>query len=449
MRFVARLRSPLPRGEFFRATLTIVAGTGAAQLIVIVTSPILTRLYSPSDYGIYSVAASILILSVVTCLRYEFAIPLPKDDVAAANLLGLSLLANLGMSAATGVVLLLFGPWLLALFGASVLAPYIALLALAQAATGFVSAFTNWAIRTKNFSEIAVNRLYQSGALVGVQIGLGVVGLGAPGLLLGAVAGSLAGSVRLAQAAWRTHAEAFRRVTWSGIRAAAIRYRRFPIFSSWAALLGQLGVRAPFLLLVAFYGTDVGGQYALAERLCYLPLTLVAASVGQVFIAEGARLVREQPAELRRLFRRTTWNLARVAIGPAIMIAVAAPFLTGLVFGHRWAEAGLIVAVLVPMFYAQFVLTSTGDVLYVLERQGVHLVREIIRFSLLGASVLVAGLMHLPLFGAVAALSATGCLTYVLYGAISWRAIVTYRPHPQPVPAADLDFAVDHPEAGW
>jgi O-antigen/teichoic acid export membrane protein len=449
MRSVARLRALLPRGEFFRASVTIVAGTGVAQLVTIVASPVLTRIYSPSEYGIYSVAVAILILSVATCLRYEFAIPLPKDDVAAANLVGLSLLANLGMSAATGVILLLFGPWLLSLFGASVLGPYIGLLALAQAATGFVSAFTNWAIRTRNFSEIAVNRIYQSGSLVGLQIGLGLVGFGAPGLLLGAVGGSLAGSVRLARAAWRTHAEAFRRVTWAGIRAAAIRYRRFPIFSSWSALIGQLGLRSPLLLLVVFYGTDVGGQYALAERLCYLPLTLVASSVGQVFISEGARLVREQPGELHGLFRRTTWNLARVGLGPAIILAVAAPFLTGPVFGEEWQQAGLFVAIMVPMFYFSFVLTSTGDVLYVVERQGLHLMREILRITLLGGSVLVAGAMRLSPASTVAALSAAGCLMYLLYGAISWWAITTYRPHPQLAPHADTDLVVERPEAGW
>jgi O-antigen/teichoic acid export membrane protein len=428
--------------------MTIVAGTGAAQLVTILAAPVLTRLYSPSDYGIYSVAVSILILTVVTCLRYDFAIPLPKDDVTAANVLGLALLANLGMSAATCVILLLFGPWLLAQFGASVLGPYIVLLAFAQIASGFVSAFTNWAIRTKNFREIGVNRLYQGGALVTVQIGLGLLGFGAPGLLLGTVAGSLAGSVRLAQAAWRTHADAFRRMTWAGIQRAAIRYRRFPIFSSWSALLGQLGVRAPLLLLVAFYGTGVGGQYALAERLCLLPLNLVAASVGQVFIAEGARLVRERPDELHGLFRRTTWNLARVAIGPAIIIAVAAPFLTGPVFGQEWRDAGLFVTIMVPMFYFSFVLTSTGDILYVVERQGLQLLREILRITLLGGSVLVAGAIHLSPVGAVAALSAAGCLMYCLYGLISWQAIATYRPDLQMAPHADTDLVVDRPGGG-
>ena len=119
-----RFRGLIPHSGILRATLTIVAGSGAAQLIVIATSPIVTRLYSPEDYGIYSVATSVLVLVAVTCLRYDYAIPLPSDDRTAANLLGLSLLVNVGMSLLTCVVLLVAGPWLLGLFGASVLGPH-------------------------------------------------------------------------------------------------------------------------------------------------------------------------------------------------------------------------------------------------------------------------------------------------------------------------------------
>jgi O-antigen/teichoic acid export membrane protein len=433
MRLPEPFRRFRPRGEFTRGTLTIVGGTGAAQALSIVVAPVLTRLFSPSDYGVYSVATSFLAVFVsISCLRYEFAIPLPEDDVAAANVLGLSTIVNLGMSVAVGIILSLFGSSLLDVFGAASLSPYIMLLVLAQFGGGLTSALINWAIRTKDFAEIAVNRLSQGIALSGVQVALGVVGFGAPGLVIGAVAGNLAGSVRLGQAAWRSNAAALRQITWAGMAAAANRYRRFPIFSSGSALLGSFGIRAPFLLLVALFGTVVGGQYALAERLCYLPLTLVAGAVGQVYIAESARLAREQPGDLAGLFVRTTRTLAMVAIVPAILIAILAPLLAGLVFGARWTEAGMFVAILVPMFYVAFVATSTGDILYVLERQGLHLVREVLRLGFLGGSVLIAAAIHLSPEGAVAVLSAAGSLTYLLYVVISWRAIVTYRPRPRP-----------------
>ncbi|HEY0444515.1 MAG TPA: oligosaccharide flippase family protein [Candidatus Limnocylindrales bacterium] len=438
MTLIGRLRGAMPRGDAFRGAATIVAGTGAAQAIVVVTTPVLTRLYSPADYGILGVATSILfVLISVTCLRYDFAIPLPERDIDAANVLALSLVLNIATSAVVAVALLLAGTWLGGALGLSALGPLAALLAVAQLGGGVTSAFVNWALRSKDFRAIAVNRLTQSVALVSVQVGLGAAGLAAPGLFLGAVAGSVAGSTRLALTAWRRESALFRGVSVAGMVSAASRYRRFPIFSSGSAVLGALGVRAPLLLLVAVHGASVGGQYALAERVLYLPLTLVAGAVGQVFVADAARAARDEPDALVRLFRRTTRSLALMAIGPAIVIAVTAPFLTSLVFGAEWGDAGIYVAVLVPMFFVTFVSTATGNILYIVERQGLHLVREIVRLGLLAGSILVAARFGLPPIGTLIVLSVAGCVTYVLYWLLSWRAVLAFARSRDLSPPAD------------
>jgi O-antigen/teichoic acid export membrane protein len=115
MKLIDRLRGTVPQGELVRGALALVLCTGGAQLIVILSSPILTRLYSPSTYRVFSVAASILsVLITVTCLRYESAIPRPEWVVAAANL-ALSLLSAVRMSLCAGLVLWLAGGALLAL----------------------------------------------------------------------------------------------------------------------------------------------------------------------------------------------------------------------------------------------------------------------------------------------------------------------------------------------
>ena len=432
MRSLWALWDSLSRGRLSRGVITLVGGTTVAQVIVVGSSPALTRLYSPDDLGAYAVATSVLsILLAVTCLRYDWAIPLPEQDVLAADLLGLCLVATLCTSLAAAVALWLAGPSLLALLGAPTLSPYIPLLILGQLGGGVVLALTGWAIRTKNFSGIASSRLSQTGTLVLLQLGLGVAHSGVLGLLLGAVAGSISGSSRLARTAWRTHASSFRRVSQDGIRAAARRYRRFPIFSTGSALLNAIGVQAPLLAIVALHGTAEGGQYALAQRVAALPVTLVAAAVAQVFVAESARLVREQASGMRRLFGRTTGRLAVFAIGPFALLAVTAPVLGGLVFGHEWRQAGFFVAILAPMFYLQLVTSPTGGTLDVLERQDLALARELLRLGFVGGAVLIAAAMKLNPIEAVFIFSGAGCLTYSSYGLISWRAIVVHdRRHP-------------------
>lgn len=439
MTIIRRPRDILPRGRFGRGVVTLATGTGLAQVIVIATSPIVTRLYSPSQFGIFAVAMSIVsVLITITCLRYEYAIPLPRDDATAANILALSLLVLGAMSVLAGIVLWLAAPWLFGLFGAGVLVPYVWIMSLAQIGGGIVSAFTNWAVRTKSFSDIAASRLAQSVGLVCAQAGLGAAGAGPAGLLIGDAVGRISGSSRLVRSAWRSHSSAFRLVSKAGVRAAAKRYRRFPIFSSGSALLTTLSVQAPVLLLVAAYGTSTGGQFILAVRICAIPLSLIADAVGQVFVAEAAGLVRDDPAELRALFRRTTSTLARAAIGPAVVVMLLAPLLTGLVFGSEWSQGGLFVAVLVPSYYLAFVIGSTGDLLFVLERQDLHLAREVLRFLLMGGAVPLASLLGMSVLEAVALLSAAGVLNYSLYGLVTWRAVRTSTALATPATTGDV-----------
>jgi len=426
LRRARALRSP---GSFLWGTLTVVAGTGTAQLVVLIATPLLTRLYPPADHGVLAVATSILfVLMSVTCLRYDFAVPLPESDIDAANLVGLALLANLLLSAAVAVVLVAGGSVLLDSLGLAPLGPLVALLAVAQFGGGTTSALINWVLRSKDFGWVAGNRLTQSAVLVAVQLGLGVARVGAAGLFLGVVISSVLSTTILGGAILRRDAGGFRQISRSGMAAVARRYRRFPIVSTWSAMLAALGVRAPLLLIVALQGTAVGGEYALAERMLYLPLTLIAGSVSHVFVAEAAQRARVEGAGLASLFRETTIALTRIAIGPAIAIAILAPILTVPLFGPAWTATGLYVTVLVPMFLLSFIATATGNVLNVVERQGLNLLREVLRLGLLAGSVLVAGLLGLEPLGTIVLVSLAGCATYALYLVISWHAVRTHQP---------------------
>jgi O-antigen/teichoic acid export membrane protein len=426
-----RVQRWMPQGEFARGVLTLVGGSGLAQGIAIASAPVLTRLYSPTEFGIYAVAAAtVSILVTVASLSYQFAIPLPDSDTRAANVLGLSLVTALGMSAMTAVVLVVTGPQVLVVLGAPELGPYVPLLAIGQVGGAFVVALSFWAVRTKAFSALATTSLTQSASLVGFQLGFGAVGMGALGLLLGDIIGRFSGMIRLARIAWHTNRPALVGVSRPGMAAAARRYRRFPLFSLPSSIVNVLGLQAPLLLLVALYGAEVGGQFALADRLAGLPVTLLAGAVGRVYFAEGARVARERPAELRALFVRTTRSLAKAAIGPFALLALFAPLIAGFVFGEEWAQAGLFVTILAPMYFVVLVTNPTGSTLDFLERQDVQLALGVFRVGLLSGAVVVASALQLPPVGAVGLLSIAGSLTYAAFGLGSWRAILVRAPVP-------------------
>jgi O-antigen/teichoic acid export membrane protein len=448
MTMFTRLRATLLSHDLFRGALTLVAGTGAAQLIVILSSPILTRIYAVSDFGAFAVVSAILaILLSIISLRYEFAIPLPGSDQEAANVLGVCLIATLLVSAGSAVVLWIAGPALLAAIGASAVTPWLLFLALGALGGGIVTTFTGWAVRTKSYSDIAATKFTQGISQVVLQVGLGLVGWGTLGLLLGAIAATVAGATRLVGSAWRTHASVLRAVSIQGMRVAARRYRRFPIFSAPSALLNTVGIETPILLITVLYGTYVGGQFAIAQRVIGLPITLVAAAVAQAFFAEAARRMRERPDQLRGLFIQTTRTLALGAIGPFALAMLLSPLVFPIVFGDSWQEAGLYISVMVPWFYLQFVTSATGTTLDVLERQDRHLVREVIRIGFLTGSMVAASALNLSPLGAVASLSLGGCITYVVYGLISWRAVNAHHVrHSIANPESGAPIALDVPE---
>ena len=187
--------------------------------------------------------------------------------------------------------------------------------------------------------------------------------------------------------------------------------------------LNNLGLEAPLLLMVAMYGTGVGGQFALAQRIVALPVRGGGRGLGQVYFAEAARVRRDDPTPAPAVLEDDA-ILALTAIGPFLLGASSRPFLFGMLFGQAWSEAGLYVAILAPMYFLQFVPAPTGGTLDVLERQDLHLVREIGRLFLIGGAVLVAAALHLSASRRSCGVSIAGCVTTCLYGYISWRAIV-------------------------
>ena len=445
MRFHRRLLDFAGRSEFRKAVLTMAGGTAVAQALVAASSPLLTRLYSPADFGTYSAvfAISISLLVIVSTLSYHNAIALPDDDVLAANVLGVCVVTTAVVGLTTLVVLLVAGEWVSGLLGTTSPGSYALLLVIAQVIVATGSALIMWALRTKSFSEIARYTVTQSGSQVVAQLALGVAGLGATGLMIGFVVGSLAGSIRLGFVAWNLNAAAFHRVSRQGVRQAAQRYRRFAILTTPAAFLNAMGLRLPLLLLIAMFGPEVTGQFALADRVIALPITLVAGAAGNAYFAQAAPLARERSPALRELFLRTTRSLALAAAVPVALAVLLGPFLFGLVFGDEWTQAGVFAAIMAPWYGLILVTNPTSGTLGVLERQDLQLMRELLRVGVIGAAPLIAFHLHASPEGVVASMSMAGCVTYILYGWLSWRAITT---RPFLLPTAEESANV--PDAG-
>ncbi len=370
--------------------LILAGGTGLGQLIVVLATPVLTRIYEPAEFGVLTVFVSIMgLMIVVSALRYEIAIPLPASPVAAINLTALSSLIVVGMSILSGVILFFFGAALAQRLSVPQLIPYLWFFPVGLLTGGLFQTLSYWHIRQRQFKRLTQAKVGQSTGMVGGQLLMGGLKFGAVGLVGGYVLGRIVAGGQLLYSMIRDSRTLFGDIHFSNIKKSASRYRRFPLISSWSALLNQGGLQAAPLLLAAFYGVQVAGWFGLAQRVAGIPLTLIGRSVSQVYLGEASRLHNENPAAMRRLFLRTASKLFLYVGIPLMIGGLIAPWIFGFIFGEQWRISGWYIVALLPMFLGQMVVTPLSQTLNILERQDLQLIWDFFRILVVASAIAI------------------------------------------------------------
>jgi O-antigen/teichoic acid export membrane protein len=422
--FRQSVASVLPKGRFTRSVTLLTGGAALGQAINILVSPVLTRLYSPEDFGAFGVYVAILgIALAVASLRYEYAILLPKDDESAANILALCFLILIGMTTLSWFAVYGWGDQMMAWANVPELGHYLWFIPIGMLGAGTYQILNYWAIRMGYFARIGKTRLTRGLARASLQVGLGFTTTGPMGLLLGQLAGDSAGSGSLGTIAWRKDYTSLRAINLQSMRKAAVRYRRFAIFSGVANIIDVLGSSAPQILFSAFYGSEVAGWFMLGQSVIAAPLNIVVDSVSQVYFGEIARLGRYDPKSMRQIYLKLTGRLALIGAIPVAVICTFAPWAFSVIFGQGWEIAGVYVQILGLMFAVRFAVIPLQHTLNALERQDLLLIWEITRFIVVLGALLAGNIWHIAHTTAVMIYSLSMSASYIVLWLIAFYAI--------------------------
>jgi O-antigen/teichoic acid export membrane protein len=343
-----------------RAALTLISGTALAHGLTAAALPILSRMYSPAEFGLLAVFSSLLaIISVVACLRYELAIALPPSDDEALHLLALSMASCLLMSLLMALIVLLAPQWLIALTGQPQLRPYLWLAPLGLLLAGSYSALQFWHVRGKKFTLLARTRVAQSAGSATAQITLGAMGISPLGLLLGYVMNTGIACLALGGALCK----AVPNLSLGRVWRLALSYRRFPLFSSLEALANSAAMQIPVIMIAAIAAPAEAGYLMMAMYVAQAPMSLIGTAISQVYLSRAPEAYRE--GRLGAFSTDILAGLLKSGCGPLLAAGILSPALFGLVFGAGWERAGWLVSWMTPWFLLQFLAVPLSMALHV------------------------------------------------------------------------------------
>jgi len=371
--------SNLPFKKIFSGNVfVLMSGTFISQLIPFIISPILTRIFSPEEFGMFGLYFSIsMIISVFITGRFESTIILPKSDADAINLAGLSLSITLLISILLFLLILFFKHPVSVLLKNPGIENWLFILPVTMFSIGLFQTLNYWNNRKEKYKQMAVSRVARSAGTSVASIAIGYALLKKGGLILGDTIGQLLASFLLFFTTWKNDKHLVKEISKSKMKEQAIRYQQFPKFNVASGLFQKISSHAPVLMLSSFFGETITGFFSFSQRIISAPSAIIARAIGDVF-RQKANVEFLEKGNCSALFLKTLKLLAAIGIVPFTLFYFFAPEIFGFIFGKEWLIAGEYSKIMTVMFFLQFVVSPISSMFLIAEKQHIDLWIQII-----------------------------------------------------------------------
>ncbi len=364
-------------------------GTTIAQSIPIAISPILTRIYTPEDFGVLALFVSIAgILSVAVTGQYELAIMLPKKDDYAANILILSLTLTFIISLVLLCLIFLFNDEILQLLHNSEISEWLYMIPITIMLTGIYNSLNYWLNRNKNYRTLSDARVYQSLITSFFNVSFGVIKHGGFGLILSSLIGQLIGVYVLLKKI--NFKKLYQYMNKLKIISLSKKYRKFPKITVPHAIFGATSTGLPVFMIIYYFSSREAGFFSFSSKMVMMPIGLISNAYYQVFFES---FTKEKNKE--KFFKRKFIQVNKIFLPIFLLLWFVFPDLFGFVFGEEWKIAGVYSQTLLPLFYLKFIsnlFTTTVYIYY--EKQFENFMLSIIIAVMVLVSLLIGAYFH-------------------------------------------------------
>lgn len=342
----------------------MMTGTIISQAISVLIIPILTRIYTQSDFGQYALYSSLVaILSIFATGRYELAIIQAKSKTEANSLVFGAMTLGIIFSGALFFIIFFFYDIISNLIDEKGTIYWIYLVPISVLVIGTYQTLNYWLNRQKYYSQMSKNRILSTSLSGGSNIALGFTGLNSLGLIIGYFIGQLVTTLILLKKFLKSGS------TYNKLRILAVykKYKNYPKHDLPASSMNTVAQQGPNLLLTPLFGAVNAGNFFLIQRVFMMPITLISSSVGSVF-RQSATEQFKKTGQFNNILLNTGKKLFIISIIPTIVLMTFSQEIFGPIFGQEWTIAGEYAKILAPMFMLKFVVSPITYSFYIVNK---------------------------------------------------------------------------------
>lgn len=345
---------------------TLITGTTVAQIIPIAISPILTRIYTPKDFGTLTLYISICaIFSVVATLRYELAIVQPKNDQDAKSIVIVSFILVTTISLICLIFAVIYNFFNLNILEGENISEWLYLAPASVFCVGVYNISNYWLLRESRYKDMATSKMIQGASLSVSQVSLSVIK--SNGLVFGHLIGQILSTIfifRRSSKFWKRVPNPSLKICKENIK----KYKAMPLYSTPGAFADNLSTQLPVFTITYIFGTYITGIFGLTFRILNMPAALVSQAISQVVYKRVVDQDHSQDQKhLLAFIFKIFFSLLALVLPFAIVIWFFGEEIFSFLFGEEWRQAGSMASILIIAIVFRFAISPLSTVLAINE----------------------------------------------------------------------------------
>lgn len=392
--------------KFIGDSFLMILSSGIAQVILIITTPIITRLYSPTEFGEFTIFSNIaMILIPIINARYDLLIVNTKNDRSANILSQISFLISL-------LILLILIPifaisaWLYPNFILDFIFIIIMLFLVS-----LTNIFTNYLNKERKYKVLSLINVFRAGSMALLQIIFGLLALGSLGLIIGFSLSYIAG-ITLGYKTFKKHFNIVRGKEET--KALFLENKNQLVYSTPSILLNSLSFSVVVFFIGILYTNTEVGIYGMAIRVLGIPVTIISLGLSKIFMQQANDYYIEY-GNFRNLLLKFSSILVIVSIILYVPLYLFSEELVNILLGHSWVDAITVIKIVIPLFVIRLIVSTVSLSVIVLQKQQLELILQALFLIGTTATFVISKMLNLTFLNFVSINTVVLIVSYMIF----------------------------------